>query len=89
MRVSLLVVSLVIVGCGPEESSGDLDANVKWTFLEGDCTSNSVTRVKVSWGPSGATMEDVEFDCSAGQGKVGTFSSTTWPRSTAARRARW
>jgi hypothetical protein len=76
MRVSLFAVALFVVGCGPDESSNDLDANVKWAFLEGDCSSNMVTKVKVSWGPSGATKEDVEFDCSAGQGKVGTFSSS-------------
>lgn len=76
MRVSLLAVALFVVGCGPDESSNDLDANVKWAFLEGDCSSNMVTKVKVSWGPSGATKEDVEFDCSAGQGKVGAFSAS-------------
>jgi hypothetical protein len=74
MRASLLVVSLCFFACGPEESD-DLAANVTWAFLEGDCTSNLVTKVKVSWGPSGATKEDVEFDCSEGQGKVGTFSA--------------
>lgn len=34
-----------------------------------------VSKVKVSWGATGATKTDVEFDCSVGQGKLGTFGS--------------
>lgn len=77
MRSALFAASLLwVVGCGPDSEENQLDLNVKWAFLSGDCTSNAVSRVKVSWGATGATKEDVEFDCAAGQGKLGQFGST-------------
>ena len=65
-------VVLFVSACGGE-STGDLDLNVAWTFESGDCASNQVDKVKVTWGPAGGTMTDVEFACTAGQGKVGQF----------------
>lgn len=75
MRSLLAAVVLLCAGCGPSSSSSELDVNVSWKFLSGDCASNLVSRVKVSWGPAGAAKEDVEFDCAAGQGKLGQFGA--------------
>jgi hypothetical protein len=74
MRILLLAVPVLMLGCGPDES-GDSDVNVSWKFLEGDCTSNMVSKVKVSWTALGVAQDDVEFECSAGQGKLGQFGA--------------
>ncbi|MHB8878118.1 MAG: hypothetical protein ACYC8T_30845 [Myxococcaceae bacterium] len=65
-------VLLSALACGGKPA--DLSLNVAWTFSSGDCTSNSVTTVRVSWGPSGETLTDVEFPCTAGGGKLGELS---------------
>ncbi|MBL8911040.1 MAG: hypothetical protein JNM17_10140 [Archangium sp.] len=72
MRTLLLLAVLAVAGCGPDESeAGDRDLNVKWEFLSGDCASNMVDQVKVTWGPSGMLDQEATFACSAGQGKLG------------------
>ncbi|MFT3708615.1 MAG: hypothetical protein QM817_13265 [Archangium sp.] len=71
------VMALVLFGCGPEESStDDRVLKVSWAFSSGDCTSNSIDKVKVSWGADGMALTDVEFACSAGSGTLGQTAAT-------------
>jgi hypothetical protein len=72
MRSRMLVLLVSAVGCG--SSPEDLSLNVKWSFLTGDCTSNGVKTVRVTWGPTGGATEKIDFECSAGQGKLGSLS---------------
>lgn len=67
------VLMLMLSACGG--AATDLSLNVAWKFEGGDCASNAIDKVRVSWGPAGASMQDVEFPCTAGQGKLGEFSS--------------
>lgn len=70
MRTALLVLSVVTSACGGARTDSAL--NVAWTFEGGgDCASNQVETVRVTWGPSGGAMADVEFPCASGQGKLG------------------
>lgn len=72
MRALLLVVVLCspLLSCDGE-GGDDRTLSVEWKFESGDCASNAITKVKVSWGPSGGTKTDKEFDCGAGQGVLG------------------
>ncbi|MBE2254506.1 MAG: hypothetical protein IAE78_33565 [Myxococcus sp.] len=72
MRTFTLLVAAVASACGGE--SPDLALNVAWKFEAGDCASNQTETVRITWGPSGGSMADVEFPCTAGQGKVGDLS---------------
>ncbi len=70
MRVfATFSVLLCGVGCG--SATDDRSLKVTWSFLSGDCASNAVQTVRVSWGLSGQTPQDVAFACGAGQGKLG------------------
>jgi hypothetical protein len=71
--VSLAVVSSCVASCG--EAPEDRALNVTWSFLSGDCASNAVKTVRVTWGPSGAVTQKADFECAAGQGKLGELSS--------------
>lgn len=74
--VRLLLLGGVLLLCGCGAASKDLTLNVAWTFQAGDCASNAISRVRVTWGPAGGGTTDVEFDCSAGQGTLGQFDAT-------------
>jgi hypothetical protein len=76
MRSLSLVVLLGLAGCGSEGGSDDRALKVSWVFETGSCTSNNITKVKVSWGAVGETKTDVEFDCSAGEGTLGETSAS-------------
>ena len=52
-------------------SDGDTSLEVAWTFESGDCASNGVETVRVTWGPQGGPTEDVEFSCAEGSGTLG------------------
>ncbi len=69
LRTLVPVALLAASACGGKPA--DLALNVAWTFSSGDCASNNVSTVRVSWGPSGATQTDVELPCAAGSGKLG------------------
>lgn len=73
MRILTAVLGVSLSACGG--SASDLSLNVSWKFESGDCASNMVEKVRVSWGPAGAAMQDVEFPCAAGQGKLGEFGA--------------
>jgi hypothetical protein len=47
---------------------------VTWAFETGDCASNGVQTVRVTWGVAGGMTQDVEFACAEGKGKLGDFS---------------
>ena len=64
---------LCAAGCGA--SAADLSLNVTWSFLSGDCASNAVQTVRVSWGLSGQTPQDLAFDCAAGRGRLGEIAA--------------
>ena len=70
MRTSLLCSLCLLAACGSEGGS-DRALKVTWAFETGDCTSNAITKVKVSWGPSSGAKQDVTFDCAAGEGVLG------------------
>ena len=70
MRTSLFFSWCLLAACGSEGGS-DRALKVTWAFETGDCTSNAITQVKVSWGPSGGAKQDVTFDCAAGEGVLG------------------
>jgi hypothetical protein len=63
-----------LFGCG--DSPKDLSLNVTWSFVSGDCTTNGVKTVRVTWGPSGSATKTVDFLCSAGEGKLGDLAAT-------------
>jgi hypothetical protein len=56
-------------------SDGDPSLEVAWTFASGDCASNGVETVRVTWGPLGGQTEDVEFSCEEGHGTLGSSES--------------
>jgi hypothetical protein len=68
--LALLFCSLAALSCSDDE--GDTSLSVTWTFASGDCTSNGVETVRVSWGPAGGPFQDVDFPCASGGGKVGS-----------------
>lgn len=75
MRRALGMAGLLLLcaaGCGDEPE--DLGLVVTWSFATGDCASNAVQTVWVTWGPSGAVNQTVDFACSAGQGELGELS---------------
>jgi len=76
MRSLSLVVLLGVVGCGSEGGSDARELKVSWVFESGTCASNDITRVLVSWGAVGETKTDVDFDCAAGEGKLGETSAS-------------
>ena len=65
---------LCAAGCGA--SAADLSLNVTWSFLSGDCAANAAQTVRVSWGLSGQTPQDVAFDCAAGRGRLGGIAAS-------------
>lgn len=60
-----------LVGCGGDD--GDTSLRVAWDFPSGDCESNRVETVLVTWGPQGGSVQDVEFPCVDGEGSLGSF----------------
>lgn len=76
MRSLSLAVLLGLAGCGSEGGSNDRTLKVTWAFETGDCASNNIVKVRVSWGAVGETKTDVDFDCSAGQGTLGETSAS-------------
>lgn len=75
MRV-LVAFSALLFGAGCGSSEIDASLNVTWSFSSGDCASNAVQSVRVSWGLSGETPRDVTFDCAAGRGKLGEIAAS-------------
>jgi len=63
------LAAALTAGCGGDDSDSSL--NVEWSFDSGDCASNGVVTVRVSWGPQGGTPETVEFACADGSGRLG------------------
>jgi hypothetical protein len=75
MRAVVAVSALLCAaGCGSSEA--DTSLNVTWSFSSGDCASNAVQTVRVSWGPAGHPPQDVAFDCVAGRGKLGDIAAS-------------
>jgi hypothetical protein len=70
----LLLVALLLFAAGCGSTPKDLSLNVTWTFVSGDCASNSVQTIRVKWGVSGGVKESVDFACTAGMGKLGELS---------------
>lgn len=64
----VLVPLALVLGCG-----GDADSTleVAWSFESGDCASNMVETVRVSWGPQGGDTEAVDFACTDLSGTLG------------------
>ena len=73
-----LAVFVVLAACdsGP---SANLDLNVTWSFDSGDCASNNVKTVHVSWGTGSASTMTSDFECSAGTGKLQFANSGAAP----------
>lgn len=72
LSCSLCAALVLASACGG--SAKDLALNAAWTFQSGDCASNGVTTVRVSWGAAGAAKTDVDFACAAGSGKLGELA---------------
>ncbi|MEW5740861.1 MAG: hypothetical protein AB1938_18220 [Myxococcota bacterium] len=72
LSIAVLSFASSLSSCG--SSTSDLSLNVTWSFQTGDCATNNVTTVRVTWGPSGGTLTDVDFPCAAGGGKLGELS---------------
>jgi hypothetical protein len=71
MRHYMLVLVLgaaFAAACAGDDSDTSLD--VEWTFESGDCTSNNVETIRITWGEVGAT-ESVDFVCTVGRGVLG------------------
>lgn len=73
-RPVLSIAVLLLFSCGG--TSSDLSLNVTWAFETGDCASNAITTVRVTWGPAGGALTDVDFPCTAGGGKLGELSAS-------------
>jgi hypothetical protein len=72
----ILLLSLFIsaLACSGDDEA-DTSFNVTWSFEQGDCASNAVENVQVSWGLDGQSPKVSTFACSAGKGKLGDFGS--------------
>lgn len=68
-------VALLFAGaCGSPDA--DRTLNVAWKFQSGDCVSNGVQTVRVSWGAAGQMPREMSFDCGVGRGKLGEFGAS-------------
>lgn len=67
--LGLAAAAAVAIGCGGDE--GDATLVVSWTFDSGDCASNGVRTVRVTWGPEGGATQTVDFTCEDGSGRLG------------------
>lgn len=67
-RTPLLALFCLALACGDDS---DNSLNVAWTFGSGDCSSNSIQTVRVTWTPEGGASQTSEFECTDGQGKLG------------------
>lgn len=65
----VFALGLFTIACADEDD--DTSLNVAWSFDAGDCASNDVDTVRISWGPQGGATQMVEFPCTDGIGKVG------------------
>lgn len=79
MHSSLRTMCAVVVftlasACGSGATSS-ADFNVSWSFLTGDCASNNITQVKVTWSKQGGMPNVSTYACGDGQAKVGQFDS--------------
>jgi len=68
----LLFSMLFTSACGED---ADLSLNVAWVFESGDCASNNIETVLVTWGPDGNLDQEAEFACGDGGGYLGDTSS--------------
>lgn len=83
MRNHALMLALgaaLAAACGGDD--GDTSLVVSWIFDSGDCASNGVETVRVTWGPEGGATQTADFACQDGSGQLGdvggggTFSIT-------------
>lgn len=69
MRTFLFALGVALCACGGDDA--DTSLNVTWTFDSGDCASNGVVTVRVTWGREGGANETVELACADGGGTLG------------------
>jgi len=67
-----IFLSFTAVGCG---SDSDMSLRTSWSFDSGDCTTNGITTVSVTFGPANAATQVVTFPCSVGSGLLGTIAA--------------
>jgi hypothetical protein len=67
--VAWMVCAASIAACGGDDGGGAL--RVEWRFESGDCASNGVETVRITWGASGGERDEVEYPCSDGSGALG------------------
>lgn len=70
----LLCLIISALACSGDDEA-DTSFNVTWSFEQGDCASNGVKTVQVSWNLGEQSPKTSTFDCSAGAGKLGEFGS--------------
>ena len=73
-----LGISVLLSSCG-DGGGGNGPIVVAWDFDSGDCTSNDVVTVRLSYQPEGGDASDpVEFPCEDGSGSIGTLTEGTY-----------
>lgn len=73
--VVVLCTIHALVGCGGDDPAS---LHVTWDFPSGDCASNNVETVVVSWGRQGGPLAEVTFACADGEGVLGNISDGTY-----------
>jgi hypothetical protein len=67
-----------LVACGSSSDDGNTELTVTWKFDSGDCTSNGVDKVRVTFGPAGKPGTPTEVACSVGKADVGKISAGSY-----------
>jgi hypothetical protein len=70
------VLALLALSCGVNHDSQTLV--VTWTFDAGDCASNNIETVRVTWGPQNGTLQTVNIPCGSGSASLGTVGEGTY-----------
>jgi hypothetical protein len=70
LRFVLIVFVLFVVSCD-EDEIGSSTLSVSWLFESGDCASNGIETVRVTWTPQEGDPREVEFPCEDGSGELG------------------
>lgn len=74
--ITLSVLALLALSCGVDHENQTLV--VTWTFDAGDCASNNIETVRVTWGPQNGTLQTVDIPCSAGSASLGSLGEGTY-----------
>lgn len=74
-RALCVLGAVAVLGCGGGASTS-ATLKVSWSFPSGDCASNGITLVRVTWGASSGTMETVDFPCAMGTGALGELPAS-------------